>query len=706
MGFLNFPSQAADNCTDEGEYEAKNDSIGMHCRKISTTKEIMNVLCKNWNPTTEGDLEFNYNPYEISCLQKYNPIYSTLFPEIINETNCNDFSLEHLYYFTNMDEVYCEKTREHISKPIFIKYSPILDPIRFMIGKYDMSMFQKSLDSNETLVFPSQVTENWDSGESLKQRKIPQFNFPSQATENWSSPSLRFGESLNLFSSSPSDPDCENILSKINNAYNASYVDSFFCFLSGKLLQDYNLKNCVDYYGSFNGVQKQFKINIADDFDYLKSSKKFKTNLGKYFNLEKKCFDCNLYKENIVKYSHDKRAKINIANDVVIENIDDMIENLASPEQIESESNFGGGTIDEGFPSQATEKYKSIPLLKNVDNEECEDKCLIYENTLSQHSSSGSSCSSHTTVSMDDMSEEDNASVDSIETDENDSEGSEEDDEQLYAYINDFPVQMICMEKCKGTFDELLMRNELTDKECESAIFQIVITLTIFQKLFNFTHNDLHTNNIVYVETEEEYLYYKFEQNIYKVPTYGKIYKIIDFGRSIYTVNGILFCSDSFGENGDASTQYNFPINSLGRSPEKMDFEPFYNKDKPIIEPNYSFDLSRLGCSIYDFVFDDFDYSHDDPLFFKKASKFQKLIYEWCTDDKGKNILYKKNGDERYPQFKLYKMIARNVHNCVPREQFTKPIFQQFVLNKKKSKKMNLENKEIMDIDEISLNFT
>ena len=31
-----------------------------------------------------------------------------------------------------------------------------------------------------------------------------------------------------------------------------------------------------------------------------------------------------------------------------------------------------------------------------------------------------------------------------------------------------------------------------------------------------------------------------------------------------------------------------------------------------------------------------------------------------------KNILYKKNGDERYPDFKLYKMIARTVHNHTP----------------------------------------
>ena len=99
-----------------------------------------------------------------------------------------------------------------------------------------------------------------------------------------------------------------------------------------------------------------------------------------------------------------------------------------------------------------------------------------------------------------------------------------------------------------------------------------------------------------------------------------------------------------------------------------------------------------------------------------KMSKFQKLINDWCTDDHGKNILYKRNGEERYPQFKLYKMIARTVHNCVPKEELSKPIFQQFIYHplgskvlskgKKNKKQSSLANVaevscEQMDIDEI-----
>ncbi len=161
----------------------------------------------------------------------------------------------------------------------------------------------------------------------------------------------------------------------------------------------------------------------------------------------------------------------------------------------------------------------------------------------------------------------------------------------------------------------------------------------------------------MYVTTEKEFLYYDFEDTIYKVPTYGKIYKIIDFGRSIYKYNDRVFCSDSFGPGGDASTQYNC--------------EPFFNENKPRLEPNNAFDLCRLGTSIFDFMMD-IDDKYDD------LDELQKIIYEWCMDDNGKNVLYRKNGEERYPSFKLYKMIARTVHTHTPEAQLTKPFFAKY----------------------------
>ena len=68
------------------------------------------------------------------------------------------------------------------------------------------------------------------------------------------------------------------------------------------------------------------------------------------------------------------------------------------------------------------------------------------------------------------------------------------------------------------------------------------------------------------------------------------------------------------------------------------------------------------------------------------------MVSEWCLDDKNKNILYKNNGEERYPEFKLYKMIARNVNNHIPKDQLNNPIFQSFILPKKKIRKQFVFN--------------
>jgi serine/threonine protein kinase len=195
------------------------------------------------------------------------------------------------------------------------------------------------------------------------------------------------------------------------------------------------------------------------------------------------------------------------------------------------------------------------------------------------------------------------------------------------------------------------MRRKLNDDQFMDALMQIVLILATYQKLFDFTHNDLHTNNIMYVETDTEFLYYKLEGVFYKVPTHGRIYKLIDFGRAIYKFNNKLFCSDSFAPSGDASTQYNC--------------EPYFNEKKPRVDPNPSFDLCRLGCSLYDFVCRD-----NDP-----KTPLQKLVDHWCNDDYGKNMLYRHNGQTRYPDFKLYKMIARTVNNLVPKDELKTLVF-------------------------------
>ena len=59
--------------------------------------------------------------------------------------------------------------------------------------------------------------------------------------------------------------------------------------------------------------------------------------------------------------------------------------------------------------------------------------------------------------------------------------------------------------------------------------------------------------------------------------------------------------------------------------------------------------------------------------------------------------VYKKNGEERYPDFKLYKMISRSVHNHIPEKQLERECFKHYIIGKKK-----INNKtKIIDIDSI-----
>ena len=99
-----------------------------------------------------------------------------------------------------------------------------------------------------------------------------------------------------------------------------------------------------------------------------------------------------------------------------------------------------------------------------------------------------------------------------------------------------------------------------------------------------------------------------------------------------------------------------------------------------------------MGCAILDFILDDLE---DEPKHPRHAAK--RIIKSWCIDDKGRNILYKKNGDERYPNFKLYKMIARTVHNHTPDKVIKNGYFDRYKCAKKKLSK----TAKIMSIDDL-----
>jgi len=529
--------------------------------------------------SSPDDITYDYNPFRIKSFQSYNPMYDRFLP--LTETNYNSIQLNHKYHFINPVTVKdCLDDTMH-QKNVFIKYSPLLDPIRYMIGKY--------------------------AAEGDLVRQLPQFNasgFP-----------------------------------KIYDKNNAAYTDCFFSYLTSKTLHEYGFVNGIDFYGSFLGVQDKYKMNVADDIEYLNTSPFFNENVNKLFTI------CN--HDAISYYADSSRAnriklRISSANthNISAISLTDII-TVDEPTADLGETE----TVYENHGKTETSNKSSSNSSSSSDNSDYNDS-----------SDSDGDCDD----SNDDEdweTEEDDSECGDSDSNDNDCDDESMSDDVQHGYINNFPVQLICLEKCIGTIDDLLIKRKLDENKAAAALFQVIMTLIAYQKMFHFTHNDLHTNNIMYIETDEPYLYYKYENITYKVPTYGRIFKLIDFGRSIYKFNGNTICSDSFAPGGDAATQYNC--------------EPFFDNTKPVLEPNYSFDLCRLGCSIYDFIIpDDEDYSKYD--------------------------LYKRNGDERYPNFKLYKMAARTVHEHTPQAQLKYPFFKQF----KSSSDKNTAFK-CMDIDKL-----
>jgi hypothetical protein len=558
----------------------------------------------------------------LSKAQNYIPIYNQFFA--LNSSNYNSINLNHKWYLSGVKERIDEdfnlfecrvkniESQKVKDKEVFFKMAPLLDPIKYLIGKYDIN--------------------------DPKFLKLPDI----ESTE-------------------------QNTTGNFIDSNNSAYVDGLFVFLSSNLIYSNNFINGVDYYGSFLAIKHDFKMNIYDDLEYLVGSDYFNKNKNVLFGVEN--YDHIFKDEN----NFEKLKPIKICHD------------------LSSKSNLSAKSFDnEEFDNIFEDTNNTINLndLKNMDAdlEDITNSNMLISSTKTATIKSCSSCSSRTSYTSDsdciflsgkekeqerennndfEEKEENNDNNCELEEDldkELDDEDEDDDDEeeQLFATIPKFPVQVICMENCENTFDNLIMDNELSKEEWLSAFMQIIMILISYQKVFALTHNDLHTNNVMYIETERKFIYYCYKKKTYKVPTFGRIFKIIDFGRSIYKFNGKTFCSDSFKTGGDAATQYNT--------------EPYFNEKKPRLEPNYSFDLCRLACSIFDHIIEDLDEIKD----LSKCDSIKRLVVEWCLDDKGINLLYKNNGADRYPDFKLYKMIARCVHNHTPQAQLERPEFKEF----------------------------
>ena len=398
------------------------------------------------------------------------------------------------------------------------------------------------------------------------------------------------------------------LMSRVQSPHNGAYVGGLFSAL-------FSESGCIHFpkvHGLFTGIAKKHKIDISDEYADISEKPWFTQNVGSTFNLT---LSDHATAHSEFRHTRDGRTTVILEGETSLGEIQDL-PGIGSNENIE------------------------IPEMSPVFEEDSDEV------------DSESNCSDVSTAYV--------FHVESCDCDEDeeDEEDAGEEDGFAWATMSNVPVQITVMEKCEGTLYELMCLEPDTKKHI-SWLAQVLFALTFAQRTFGFTHNDLHSNNIMYVKTDKEFLNYKVEGQAFRVPTHGYLLKIIDFERGAGSVrisgmkNPKFFMSDHFSPDEEAGGQYNV--------------EPFYTPGIETIKPNPSFDLVRLATSLFWDLFPE----GPEHAEYKSNPIFITLI-RWLTLEDGTSILFGKNDPthDRYHGFNLYKAIARFCKDtAVPRNE-------------------------------------
>jgi hypothetical protein len=432
---------------------------------------------------------------------------------------------------------------------------------------------------------------------------------------------------------------------KINSPHNFSYVETLFAYLASGLVERGKCPTFPYFYGSYLGIAEEFKQDISDEYESIKKDTWFRENKDKYFKIEKVSITDGIPLLPDIDPEEQQNKDHTLGAELI--DFDDFdISFDIKPKRKRRNSNHTS-------ESESIENLDDLDLnQENSDEEDKEDEDKEDEDKEDE---------SEWETDNEEEDEEDDEEEDDDEEDEEDEDEEEEesdgedindidlDDKEYHAKFNDFPVQLIAMEKMSMTLDELVTKNKISEQEWLSILFQVIFGLAVAQKHFKFTHNDLHSSNIMLKPTKIPYLYFAIKGTYYRIPTFGKITKIIDFARAVFRVDNIQFFSDVFKPNGDAGGQYTYP---------------YTINTKIKHAPNPSFDLSYLAITIAE------HFNHQSPI--------AELLEKWTTDKYGNNL------QTSELSFDLYVKIAHNVNSAVPFKQFNDPLFSQFKIKKDK----------------------
>jgi len=393
---------------------------------------------------------------------------------------------------------------------------------------------------------------------------------------------------------------------RLQSSYNAAYVGS----LASIALSESGCLHFPKVFGVFSGIAASHVLDISDDYEDLCDRAWFSQNIGHFFELRLKKPSTGLVE------LEDMDGPV----DLGIQDLQPVGQLLPPPTQPISDS--GGDETSDDDGDDADDEHSSYESGNSTD--------YVFDVR---------SCS--TDDSMDE---------------ENGFEEPEDDEPFAHAVFEDAPIQITAMEKCEGTLYTLFKENPDWSKRY-AWVLQVVFALAYAQRTFGLVHNDLHVMNVMYVHTDSEFLYYNIGGKTYRIPTFGKLIKIIDFDRATLSVklpkmrDSKFFMSDQFEQEEEAGGQYNT--------------QPFYNPKYPEVKPNPSFDLVRLASSIFLKCFPEGKESSSTD-----SAALYKLFKRWLTLPDGTSVLFRTDGiHERFRGFQLYKAIARFARDAVPRKQ-------------------------------------
>ena len=416
---------------------------------------------------------------------------------------------------------------------------------------------------------------------------------------------------------------------KMDTPMNQAYIDTLANYLLGQLRERGISPHFCLFYGGFKAVAEKYRFNITEEFGSFRRYREFwnRKRSGE--------FDLHVERDDDESVEH---------------------ELFRTPQSSLRSTAFSYST-DSSHSSESSESSGSHESLDLISSKE--SRVVELESVHSFKTRSSVSSDSGTDITLD------------------------ENIYSVYSEFTDYPVMMIFQERMEGVIDDMLDDDSLVgaahgSPEWEARwtawTFQIIAALCAAQGVLGFTHNDLHTNNIVWTETKESWLYYKNRSGtVWRVPTYGRIFRIIDFGRSIFRVKDKWFVSDDYNHGGDAEGQYNFACAKNSRSKK--------------IYPNPSFDLCRYAVSVMDALFPEMPAEILDGAILSKEGSWKihetesplwNLLWKWLLDKNGRNVLREQDGTERFPDFDLYSHITENVVGAKPQDHINDAAFSSF----------------------------